>query len=137
MKQRISSRIRLRARHFQQLVVGNFVDFFCVTDQAWIAGEYTVHISENLAGIGIQCTSERDGSQIRAPATKGRCFALVRLPLKSGNDDDVILVQEIMNLSRTDVRDFRFRVRAVGQDACFRAGHGNGAATEGVDCHRD
>ena len=126
-----------RAGHFQQLVVGNFIDFFCLTDQVRVAGKYAVHISENLAGIGIQCASQRDCSQIRAPATKNRCFSLVRLPLKSGNDDDVILVQEIMDLSWTNVRDFRFCMHAISQDACFRAGHGNSAAAERVDCHRD
>src|SRR5436189_94780 len=72
-----------------------------------------------------------------ANSTARDCITLEPAPAISSNDDDVIFVQEIMDLSRTDVCDFRFCVRAVGQDACFRAGQGNGATTERVDCHRD
>ena len=82
------------ARHLQQLVVGNFVDFFCVADHARIAGEDAIDIGKNLAGIGVQCAGQRDGGQIGAAAAKRRRFAFVRLSLKSGDDDNVIIVQQ-------------------------------------------
>ena len=57
------------------------------------------------------------------------------LSLKTGHDHDVILREQGVDLLRADIRDLRFRVRAIGQNARFRAGQRNRFAAERVDGH--
>ena len=123
------------AGHFEQLVVGNLVELLGVGHDPRIAGEDSIDVGKDLAGVGIERAGQRDRGQVGAAPAEGRDCAVGILALKTGDDDDVVIGQQGMNLSRRDICDLRPGMRAVRQDARFRAGQGNGFPAEGVHGH--
>ena len=89
---------------------------------AGIAGEDAVDVGENLAGVGIQSSSQGDRGEISAATAERGRVAIGILTLKAGDDDDVIVGQQLVNLFRRDICNPRSGVGAIGQDAGFSAG---------------
>ncbi len=110
------------AGHLEQLVVGDFVDFLGIRDNARIAGKDAIDVGEDLAGIGVEGAGERDRGQVGAAAAERRGFAIGVLALKPRDDHDVIFCEQRVDLSWRDVGNFRPRMRAIGQDPGFGAG---------------
>ena len=79
---------------------------------------------------------ERDRSQIRAAPAQRRDCALGTLALEAGYNHNVILGQQLVDLPRRNVRDFRFRVHAVGHDPSLRAAERDRFAPERIHRHR-
>ena len=89
------------ARHLEQFVVSNLIDFLRVGDDARIAREHAIDVGKNLAGVRFERAGQCDRGQIGAAAAERCRFAFRRLSLKSGDDHDVIIRQQFMNLPRT------------------------------------
>src|SRR4030095_6491685 len=87
------------------LAISNFIEFFRIFDNSWIAGKNAIYVGENLAGVGVQRAGQRNRRQIRSATAKRGCFSFRRLPLKPCHDDDVVVCEELVNLFRAYVRD--------------------------------
>ena len=124
-------------RHLEQFVVSDLIDFLCFGDDARIAREHAIDVGKNLAGVRFERAGECDRGQIGAAASKRCRFAFRRLSLKSGDDYDVIIREQFLNLSRSDVCDFRLGVNAIRQDSSLRACDRDRASAQRIDRHRN
>ena len=123
------------AGHLEHLVVGDRLDLSCRRDDAWVAGVDAVHISEDLAGIGIHGRSKSDGGEIRSTTSEGGDGPIAGLSLKSCDDDDLTLGEVLLDLVRGDVADLGLGVDAVGDDARLCSGEGDCLAAHALDRH--
>src|SRR5262249_34327429 len=98
----------------KQLIICDFIEFFRVFNNSWIARKNPIDVGENLAGVGVQSTGQRNRRQVRAAAAKRGGFSLRRLALKASHNNDVVLCEQFVNSLWTDVPDSRLRVIAVG-----------------------
>ena len=85
--------LRSGARHLEQFVVSDFVEFFCIGYEARVAREDAIDIGKNLTNIGVQSAGQRNCGQVRAATAKRGCFPFGSLTLKTGDDDNVIVRQ--------------------------------------------
>ena len=124
------------AGEFEHFVVGNFRKLPRARHDARIGGVNAIHVRVNLAKVRLQRGGQRNGRQIRTAAAQRGDLAVLRLALKTGDDDDVARIEQRVNLLGRDVLNLRLGVNAVGDDAGLRAGQGNRGNVERVQRHR-
>ena len=114
------------AGEFEHFIVGNFLELLRARHNARVGRVNAVHVRINLAQVRFQRRGQRNGGQIGTAAAQRGDLAFRRLALETGDDDDVALVQQVMDVLGRDVLNFRLGVNAVGDDARLRAGQRNG-----------
>ena len=127
--------LRPGAGHLEQLIISDLAKFLCISHDARIACEDTIDVSKNLADIRVQGAGQRDGRQVRAAPAKRGCFSFWSLTLETGNDHNIIVRQQLMNLFWTDVRDPRSGVVAIGQNSRLGARQRDGSSAQRVHRH--
>src|SRR6266849_171211 len=128
--------LRAEAGQLKHFVVGNLAELARAGHDARVGGIDAIDVGVNLAKIGLECRRQRDRGQVGAAASEGRDLAFGRLALKAGDDDNVSVIEQRVDLFGSDILDFRLRMNAVGQYARLRAGQGNGFDVQRVERHR-
>jgi hypothetical protein len=78
---------------------------------------HAVDVSVDLAGLGPEGGCQGDGRRVRAAAAERRDVVVGRDALETGDEDDLLCVQRLVDAARADVDDLRLAVRRVGDDA--------------------
>ena len=94
------------------------------------------HVGVDLAVLGAERCGERDRGRVGAAAPERRHVLVGRHALESGDEDDPVLVERLVDPPRAHVDDLRLAVRRVGDDARLRAGERDRLVAEVVDGHR-
>jgi 2-polyprenyl-6-hydroxyphenyl methylase/3-demethylubiquinone-9 3-methyltransferase len=105
------------AGQFQHFIVRNLFQFPGVRHQARVGGINAVHIGINLAQIGLKSRCQSDGREVGAAAPERGDLPFNSLSLKTGDDHDVALVQQLVDSFRGDILNFGFGMNAISHDA--------------------
>ena len=109
-----------------------------VGHDARVGGEDAVDIGVDLADVGVQRGSQRDGGGVRPAAAQRRdVLAVLADPLEAGDQHDQLLVERLPQPAGGDVDDLGVAVGAGGDHTGLRPGERPGLGTERVDGHRD
>ena len=110
------------AGHFQHLLEGNGVELLRFRHDARVGGVHTIDVGVDLALVGLQRRSERDGGGVRAATAECRDVAVLVGALEARNDNDIAVREVLADFLVVDVEDACLGEGAVGQHAHLRAG---------------
>ena len=83
------------AGHFQHLVIGDLVNLSGAFADIGIRGVDAVDIRIDFAFAGVEHSGYGDGRGIGAAAAESGDAAVGRLALEAGDDEDIIIVEEL------------------------------------------
>ena len=127
--------LRAKAGQFEHFVVGNFLELARARHDARVGGVNAIDVRVNLAKVGLERRGQGDGRQVRTAAAQRGDLPFGSLSLKTGDDDHVALIEQLMDLLGGDVLNLGLGVNAIGDDARLRAGQRHGRDIQGMQRH--
>ena len=106
----------------KHLVIGDLIHLVRARHQPRVCGINAVHISIDLAKVGVERRSQRNRARVRAaPAQRGDVVIPVD-PLETRYDYDVAFGKLVVDPLLVDPADTGRAVGRVGQETCLPAG---------------
>ena len=100
----------------QHLLVADGMELPRAGNEARVGGEDAVDVGVDLARVRAEGGGERDRRRVGAPAPERGDVVIGRDPLETGDEDDAVGVERLMDSVRAHLDDLRLPVDGVGDD---------------------
>ena len=110
----------------QHFVVGDHVNFSCLSTDVGISGIHPLNISKNLTDICLQRCSQGNGSGIGTATPQGSDVTIIGYPLETGNSNHFTLIKMFFDKLCVNFPDSGLGVHFICVNAYLVAKKGDG-----------